>query len=265
MEKLKIAITLGNCNETYRQSILGILKDPAILELCTPTVFEEKDALQKLNENRVDALVVIPSSEAIECPADAIEVIITEKTNVVPLSNEPTADDIIKIRDILERDFDLRSPRIAIVQENTMQNSELANQVTAEHNINTYGPYTIDQIMAEDTAWHFDAVITTSSSSTQHITEILSQEIPVRYFASKKAVVTAAYQSAQIDTEGKTTNISWLTHPIYAAIDVIRNRAFYDKARRNPLQKLFRDKRDDRKKEDTTQENANNDKPERAS
>jgi 4-hydroxythreonine-4-phosphate dehydrogenase len=146
-----------------------------------------------------------------------------------------------------------------------MQNSELANQVTAEHNINTYGPYTIDQIMAEDTAWHFDAVITTSSSSTQHITEILSQEIPVRYFASKKAVVTAAYQSVQIDTEGKTTNISWLTHPIYAAIDVIRNRAFYDKARRNPLQKLFRDKRDDRKKEDTTQENANNDKTERAS
>ena len=69
----------------------------------------------------------------------------------------------------------------------------------------------------------------------------------------------------QIDTEGKTTNISWLTHPIYVAIDVIRNRAFYDEARRNPLQKLFRDKRDDRKKEDTTQENANNDKPERAS
>ena len=62
-----------------------------------------------------------------------------------------------------------------------------------------------------------------------------------------------------------SNNVSWLTHPIYTAIDVIRNRAFYDEARRNPLQKLFRDKRDDRKKDDTSQENTNTEKPEKAS
>ena len=39
----------------------------------------------------------------------------------------------------------------------------------------------------------------------------------------------------------------------------------YDEARRNPLQKLFRDKRDDRKKDDTSQESTNTDKPEKAS
>lgn len=265
MEKFKIAITLGNCDDTSRQAILDILKDPVILELCNPIVFEEKDALQKLNENKVDALVVIPSSEAIECPADATEVIITEKTNIVSLSKEPIAEDIIKIRDIIERDLDCHSPRIAIVQESTMQNPELANQVTVEHNINTYGPYTIEQIMAEDTAWHFDAIITTDTTSARHITEKLSQEVPVRYFASKKAIVTAAYQFTQIDAEEKTNDVSWLTHPIYTAIDVIRNRTFYDEARRNPLQKLFRDKRDDRKKDDSSQESTNTDKPEKAS
>ena len=115
MEKFKIAITLGNCDDTSRQAILDILKDPVILELCNPIVLEEKDALQKLNENRVDALVLIPLSEAIECPADATEVIITETTNIVALFKEPTSEDIIKIRDIIERDLDCHSPRIAIV------------------------------------------------------------------------------------------------------------------------------------------------------
>ena len=74
--------------------------------------------------------------------------------------------------------------------------------------------------MAEDTAWHFDAIITTDTASAQHITEKLSQEVPVRYFASKKAIVTAAYQFTQIDAEEKTNDVSWLTHPIYTAIDV---------------------------------------------
>ena len=59
-------------------------------------------------------------------------------------------------------------------------------------------------------------------------------------------------------------DVSALTKPIYTAIDIVRNRAFYDEARQNPLPKLFRDKREDRKKDDAPQA-INNDNTEKAS
>ena len=57
--------------------------------------------------------------------------------------------------------------------------------------------------------------------------------------------------------------VSKLTHPIYTAIDIVRNRAFYDEARKDPLPKLFRDKRDDRRQNEAPQTN-NNDNTEKA-
>ena len=61
------------------------------------------------------------------------------------------------------------------------------------------------------------------------------------------------------ETEEGLADVSKLTKPIYTAIDIVRNRAFYDEARQNPLPKLFRDKRDDRKKDDAPQANSDND------
>ena len=46
---------------------------------------------------------------------------------------------------------------------------------------------------------------------------------------------------------------------------VLRNRATYDEARQNPLPKLFRDKRDDRRREAQAQANTNNENNEKPS
>ena len=263
MEKLKIAITQFDSEATNNNLIRQICEDPAMLELCIPVFYDEETAYRELDEEEVDALVLFSSAELTKQPVNSTEIVVTDKTRFMPLTTEPTAEDIVKLRDILERDFDLQLPRIAIVQENNMQNPDLASQVTTEQGINTYGPYTIEQIMAEDAVCHFDGIITDKNSMQRIITEI-SEDAPARFFAGWESVITAVYQPVQREEEvDGLTDVSALTKPIYTAIDIVRNRAFYDEARQDVLPKLFRDKREDRKRDETPQAN-NNDNTEKA-
>ena len=266
MEKLKIAIT-GIGTDTSGNLFRSICEYPVMSELCTPIVYDsagQETALRNLDEGKVDALVL--TVEPTKKPAEAIEIIVTGKTNFMPVSKEPTAEDVVKFRDILERDFDLRSPRIAIVQESPMQTLDFASQVTAEQGINTYGPYTTEQILTEDAVCHFDGIIVKNG---EHLMQRLitdpSQEAPVRYFAGMKSVITAVYRPVHIDEAGDgVADVSELTHPIYTAIDIIRNRAFFDEARQNILPKLFHDKREERKQNGAPQASTNNDNTEQA-
>lgn len=262
MDKLKIAIALIGEDGTSNDPIRQVCDDPAMLELCSPAFFNEEAAYRELDEENADALVLYASNEPAKRPAQSVEIIVTEKANLMPLSKEPTAEDIIKFRDILERDFDQQLPRIAIVQETAMQNPDLASQVTTEQGINTYGPYTSEQILSENNACHFDGIIIPEGST---LPTSLSGNALARFFAGMETVITASYNTVQKEeTEEGVADVSALTKPIYTAIDIVRNRAFYDEARQNPLPKLFRDKREDRKKDDAPQA-INNDNTEKAS
>ena len=249
MDKLKIAIVQAGDKTAGGELARQVFEDPALLELCTPVISDKAET-----QADADATVYIAAAESVVCPADAFEVVVTDTACFMPLTKEPTAEDIVKFRDILERDFDLRSPRIAIVQEGSTQNPDLASQVTAEQGINTYGPYTVEQMVAGERACHFDGIIAAGGIPTvQRIIKELSLEVPVRFFAGREIVVTAACQPVSINTtEDGLADVSALTHPIYIAIDVIRCRAFYDEARQKPLPKLFRDRREDRDKGENT-------------
>ena len=244
MDKLKIAIVQTGANAAGGELARQVFDDPALLELCTPVC-----CVGNATDRTVDATVLAPTAEPVKCPSDAIEVIVTDEVRFMLLGKEPTAEDIVKFRDILERDFDLRSPRIGIVQETGIQNPDLSSQVTAEQGINTYGPYTAEQMLAEDKARYFDGIICADAGSTaQRIIKELSLGTPVRYFAGRDAIVTAVCPPVRIDEEEGLADVSVLTHPIYTAIDVIHNRTFFDEARLNPLQKLYRDKREDKER-----------------
>ena len=257
MEKLKIAIALIGEEGTYSDLVRQVCDDPAMLELCSPAFYEEEAAYRELNGGKVDALALYSSRGPAKRPAQSVEIVVTEKASFMPLPKEPTAEDIVKFRDILERDFDRRLPRIAIVQETPMQNPDLASQVTAEQGINTYGPYTSEQFLGDDNPSHFDGVVIPEGSS---LPSSLSGGAAARFFAGMETVITASLGTLRKEeTEEGLADVSNLTKPIYTAIDIVRNRAFYDEARQNPLPKLFRDKRDDRKKDDAPQANSDND------
>ena len=137
MEKLKIAISQTGADSAAGDLIRQVCNDPAMLELCTPVKLEKEAAYRELERGKVDALVL---TSAAEQEKNAIEIIVTDKANIMVLTKEPTAEDIVKFRDILERDFGLQLPRIAIVLETALQNPDLASQITEEHGINTDGP-----------------------------------------------------------------------------------------------------------------------------
>lgn len=267
-------IKQANDAQDGRLSVINVAEGPVGVEMGTntaDTLQQEKKslaaAMHDLDKGYVDAMVIAPATEPAKCPSDATEIIVTEKANFMPLAKEPNAEDVIRLRDILERDFDIRSPRIAVVKEGSMQPQDFTSQVTTEQGINTYGPYTKEQILEEDMVCHFDGIIVVDGETMmQQILTALSLETPVRYFAGKKSVVTAVYYPVRMNEAGKgTAPVAELTHPIFTAIDVVRNRAFFDEARQNILPKLFRDKREDRKQNDTPQADTNTDNTEKAS
>lgn len=262
MEKLKIAIALIGGNDASKDFLRQVCDDPTMLELCSPAFLNEEEAYRRLDKEEADALVLYSSTEPTKHPSQSIEIIAKGKNYFMPLPKEPTAEDIIKFRDILERDFDRQLPRIAIVRESAMENPNLASQVTTEQGINTYGPYTAEQILSEDIACHFDGIIIPEGNT---LPTDQPEEPSARFFAGLKTVITATQQAVpKEETEEGLSDISALTKPIYMAIDIVRNRIFYDEARQSPLPKLFRDKREDKKKDDAPQAN-NNDNTEKAS
>ncbi len=262
MEKFKIAIALTGRETTDDSLVRQVCDNPTLLELCSTIFIDEATAYRKVDEEEADALVLYSSPEPAKRPDQSVEIIVTEKANLMPLPEEPKAEDIILFRNILERDLDRRRPRIAIVREGAIQNPDLAMQVTTEQGINAYGPYTSEQILSDDLACHFDGIIIPTGSP---LPEDLSGGASARFFAGMKAVVTASCNTAQEEeSEDGLADASALTKPIYTAIDIIRNRAFYDEARQNPLPKLFRDKREDRRRDDASQPN-NNDNTDKAS
>ena len=67
MEKPKIAIILGKFDEESLSLVHATLDEPAMLELCTPLVFEEEKAdaaWHTLSEGRADALVLATAASA---------------------------------------------------------------------------------------------------------------------------------------------------------------------------------------------------------
>lgn len=263
MKKLKIGLYLIGKDAARDEIVQKICEDSTMMELCTLVVGNDTMA------ETVDAKVIVPTAEPVEYPANATEIIVTDTVNFMPLSKEPTADDIVKFRNILDRDLDLRSPRIAIIQENSMQNPDLPNQVTAESGINAYGPYTAKQFLTEDLSCHFDGIIIVGDKTLEkHIIQELSNEAPSRFFAGLETAVTMPYlpissgkeepKNDAATEEQEMADVSPLTHPIFTAIHVVRHRAFFDEAKQNPLPKLYRDKREDRKREDVAQTNDTN-------
>lgn len=257
-----------------RLSIVNATEDIAQVEMGSDTanaLQQEEESMQAamayLADGAVDALVLSPALQHVPCPDSATEIVITDKAIIMPLSCEPDIEDIVNMAAILERDFDRRSPRIAIIQESRMQNMTLAAQATAESGINTYGPYTAEQFLDKSLASHFDGIIIADGADTaQRMITELAQEAPARFFAGTDNVVTGAFYPANMDDAGRcVAPLTTLTLPIYTAIDIIRNRAGYDEARRNPLPKLFRDKREDRRTGDAPRPAEKNDQTEKAS
>ena len=152
-------------------------------------------------------------------------------------------DTLVAAAHVIERDYGCLSPRIAILG----MEQEMAGDVISKIQdicIATYGSYDAKDFIDEGRHLYFDGLIIARGKEAEDTFASLCKEYAVRHACNESKIVTAPFQPP---IHADDTDVANLRHAVYQAMDTAVCRAEYDTARTNPLQKLFHDKRDDRR------------------
>ena len=158
----------------------------------------------------------------------------------------------------LKRDFRISSPRIAVLSlnphagDNGLLGSEEkdiilpAIEELADKGIQAYGPFAADGFFGSGAYDHFDGVLAMYHDQGLAPFKTIALESGVNYTAGLPIVRTSPDHGTAYDIAGKgIADENSMRQAIFTAIDVFRNRQFYDEPLQNPLPKLFHEKRED--------------------
>lgn len=213
MNILKIGIVYSD--QKGKDTIDNAFEDILLDEICTKTIYEKQgeegidEALNDWEDGGTDAIVFIPTEGK-------------EHLNPANLRGM----DMIVWEDLRmaftneEDNFEdkMQTLRLALQREFDIDNPRIVPHLDA----NNYKTY--------------DAVLTNDMEQGLKDFLQLSQGNGVAYTTGRELVCTAPF-SAESFREG-----------IYLAKDILKNRERYDEARKNPLPKLFMDKKEDNRK-----------------
>lgn len=213
MNTLKIGIV--HSDQKGQETIANAFEDILLDEICTKTLYEKQgeegidDALADWEEGNTDAILFIPAEGE-------------ERLNPASLRGL----DMIVWEDLRmafadeEEDFEeqVQTLRTALERDFYIDNPRIIPHLDAE-NYKTY-----------------DAVLTKDREQGLREFLELSRGNGVAYTTGRELVCTAPFSADSFRDS------------IYIAKDILKNREQYDKARENPLPKLFIDKKEDIKK-----------------
>ena len=158
----------------------------------------------------------------------------------------------------LKRDFRISSPRIAVLSlnphagDNGLLGSEEkdiilpAIEELADKGIQAFGPFAADGFFGSGAYDHFDGVLAMYHDQGLAPFKTIALESGVNYTAGLPIVRTSPDHGTAYDIAGKgVADENSMRQAIFTAIDVFRNRQFYDEPLQNPLPKLFHEKRED--------------------
>lgn len=186
-------------------------------------------------------------------------------TGHVPVSNIASAltkeliqEKLTIFEQSLKRDFLIEKPRIAVLALNPhagdggligTEEQDIIIPAMAEmkeKGMFCYGPYPADGFFGSEQYTKFDGILAMYHDQGLAPFKALAMEEGVNYTAGLPIVRTSPAHGTAYDIAGKgvASELS-LCHAIYTALDVHRNRIFYDAARVNPLKKQYHEKRDD--------------------
>lgn len=159
------------------------------------------------------------------------------------------------------RDFRISNPRLAILAlnpkagDNGLLGSEEQEIITPAiealvgEGIQAFGPYPADKFFGDSYWEQFDGILAMYYEQGLTPFRALTVEGSVNYLAGLPLICTAPEITDNLEIAGK--NIAdpiSMRHAIYLAIDTFRHRLEYDEPMRNPLQKLYKERRDDSEK-----------------
>lgn len=213
MNTLKIGIV--HSDQKGQKTIANAFEDILLDEICTKTLYEKQgeegidEALADWEEGNTDAILFIPAEGE-------------ERLNPASLRGL----DMIVWEDLRmafadeEEDFEeqVQTLRTALERDFYIDNPRIVPNLDAE-NYKTY-----------------DAVLTKDREQGLREFLELSRGNGVAYTTGRELVCTAPFSADSFRDS------------IYIAKDILKNREQYDKARENPLPKLFIDKKEDIKK-----------------
>jgi 4-hydroxythreonine-4-phosphate dehydrogenase len=158
----------------------------------------------------------------------------------------------------LKTDYGINSPRIAVLALNPHAGDGgiIGNEETTiitpaiksmrEQGILCYGPFPADGFFGNGTYNRFDGVLAMYHDQGLIPFKTLSMGEGVNFTAGLPLVRTSPDHGTALDIAGKgEASESSFRQAVYMAIDIHRNRQRDAEARRNPLRKLYFEKRDD--------------------
>lgn len=161
----------------------------------------------------------------------------------------------------LKRDFRISNPRIAVLALNPHAGDDgllgseeksiimPAIEELAGKSIQAFGPYAADGFFGSSTYQRFDGVLAMYHDQGLAPFKTIALESGVNYTAGLPIVRTSPDHGTAYDIAGQgKADENSMRQAIYTAIDVWRNRINYDEPLKNPLPKLFHEKREDGEK-----------------
>ncbi len=206
--------------------------------------------------------------------AQALMILMNERVRValvtthLPLADIPNAitqENILAKLSIfnqsLKRDFAIEVPRIAVLALNPhagddgllgKEEKEIISPAIEEANkqrIHAFGPYAADGFFGARTYEHFDGVLAMYHDQGLAPFKTMAMNDGVNYTAGLPLVRTSPDHGTAYDIAGKgEANENSFRQALYTAIDVYRNRAVYDEATQNPLEKLYKEHKEDERR-----------------
>lgn len=167
----------------------------------------------------------------------------------------------------LKRDFRVELPRIAVLGLNPhagehgllgKEEDEIIAPAVKEAQdewILCAGPFAADGFFGSGRFKEFDAILAMYHDQGLIPFKTLAMDAGVNYTAGLPIVRTSPDHGTAFDIAGKNrASDESFRQAIYMGIDICRNRAAYDEARKNPLKKMFFDRGRDDEKLDLTKD-----------
>lgn len=174
------------------------------------------------------------------------------------ITPELLEEKITLLNNSMKEDFNIDAPKIAVLSLNphSGDNGLLGNEEIEiisptirkmnDSGIFCYGPFAADGFMGSGKYSSFDAILAMYHDQGLAPLKALAMNDGVNFTAGLPIIRTSPAHGVAYDIAGKgEADENSFRQAIYAAIDILRNRRFYSEARRNPLRKMYFEKRDD--------------------
>lgn len=161
----------------------------------------------------------------------------------------------------LRRDFNVASPRIAVLSLNPHAGDggvigaeeetviKPAIEELAEAGIDAFGPFAADGFFGHGSYASFDGVLAMYHDQGLAPFKAIVGDAGVNITAGLPVVRTSPDHGTAYDIAGKgVADEASFRKAVYDAIDIYRNRIAYDEPLQNPLKKLYHERRDDSEK-----------------